>query len=124
MASAASPADAQRRLADNPFHVLGLRPDCARVDVEREGQKLLGMLELGLKSAATYMTPLGPQPRSAPRVRAAMAELRDPEKRLLHEFWARLPPRPEPPRPPAPPKPAQDLEPFTDAFAAHGWRRP
>jgi len=116
--------DPQRRLADNPFHVLGLRPDAARLDVEREGQKLLGMLELGLKTAATYMTPLGPQPRTADRVRVAMAELRSPDKRLLHEFWAVLPPRPEPPKPPPPPRPAHDLEPLADAFAVHGWQRP
>ncbi len=124
MAKAAAPGDPQRRLADNPFHVLGLRPDVSRVDVEREGQKLLGMLELGLKTAATYMTPLGPQVRTADKVRLAMSELRSPDKRLLHEFWAVLPPRPEPPRPPAPPRPEHDLEPFPDAFAAHGWRRP
>ncbi len=116
--------DAQRRLAENPFYVLGLRPGCGRLDVEREGQKLLGMLELGLKSAASYMTPLGPQPRSAEWVRTAMAELRNPDRRLLHEFWARLPPRPEPPKPPEPPRPEHDLEPFSDAFAAHGWRQP
>lgn len=120
----AGPADPQRRLADNPFYVLGLRPECGRLDVEREGQKLLGMLELGLKSAASYMTPLGPQPRSADKVRAAMAELRSPDRRLLHEFWALLPPKPEPPRPAPPPKPDHDLEPFAGAFAAHGWKRP
>ncbi len=124
MASKPAMADAQRRLVENPFYVLGLRPECGRLDVEREGQKLLGMLELRLKSAATYMSPLGPQPRSAERVRAAMAELRNPDRRLLHEFWARLPPRPEPPKPPEPPRPEHDLEPFSDAFAAHGWRRP
>lgn len=117
-------ADPDRRLADNPFHVLGLRPDAGRLDVEREGQKLLGMLELGLRAAATYMTPLGPQPRTADRVRVAMAELRSPDRRLLHEFWAALPPRPEPPKPPPPPRPAHDLEPLADAFAVHGWRRP
>ena len=54
----AAPADAQRRLAENPFYVLGLRPECGRLDVEREGQKLLGMLELGLKSAAVSYTHL------------------------------------------------------------------
>lgn len=124
MAGKPTMADAQRRLVENPFYVLGLRPECSRLDVEREGQKLLGMLELRLKSAAIYMTPLGPQPRSAERVRAAMAELRNPDRRLLHEFWARLPPRPEPPKPPEPPRPEHDLGRFSAAFAAHGWRRP
>jgi hypothetical protein len=116
--------DPQRRLADNPFYVLGLRPECGRLDVEREGTKLLGMLELGLKAAATYMTPLGPQARTADKVRQAMAELRSPDRRLLHEFWAILPPRPEPPKPPPPANSEPELAPFPEAFAAHGWRRP
>jgi hypothetical protein len=47
---AGKPEQQDDRFADNPFYVLGLRPDCARVDVEREGQKLLGMLGLGLKA--------------------------------------------------------------------------
>lgn len=81
----------RRRLADNPFHVLGLRPDCARAEVEREGQKLLAMLELGLSAARTYASPLGVHERSAEQVREAMAELRDPDRRLLHELWAGLP---------------------------------
>ena len=120
----AADGEAQRRLVDNPFHVLGLRPEAGRVEVEREGQKLLGMLELGLKAAGSYMTPLGPQTRTVDRVRGAMAALRDPEKRLLHEFWAALPPCPEPPRAPSLPRVEGDLEPFTGAFAAQGWRRP
>ena len=75
--------DGQRRLVDNPFHVLGLRPEAGRLEVEREGQKLLGMLELRLKAAATYMTPLGPQTRTADRVRVAMAELMPPSCSLI-----------------------------------------
>lgn len=82
---------AWRRLADNPFHVLGLRPDCGRADVEREGHKLLAMLELDLSAARTYASPLGTHARSPEQVREAMAELRDPERRLLHELWAGLP---------------------------------
>ncbi|MEZ4382574.1 MAG: hypothetical protein R3A79_14650 [Nannocystaceae bacterium] len=84
-------ADAPRRFADNPFLVLGVRPEQPRVEIEREGQKLLGMLELGLRSAATYMTPSGPRARTQEAVRAALAELRAPEKRLMHELWASLP---------------------------------
>ncbi len=80
------------RLAENPFYLLGLRPGCGRAEVEREGQKLLGMLELGLSAAAHYETPVGPRPRTADAIRRAMAELRDPQKRLVHELWARLPP--------------------------------
>lgn len=79
------------RIARNPFYVLGLPVDCSRAEVEREGQKLLGMLAVGLSAARSYDTPLGALPRTAEAVREAMAELRDPERRLMHEMWARLP---------------------------------
>lgn len=78
-------------LADNAFFVLGLAPECRAIEVETAGQKLLAMLAVGLAQAQTYMTPLGPQPRDAEKVRRAMAELRDPAKRLVHELWAQLP---------------------------------
>jgi hypothetical protein len=84
--------DPSRRIIDNPFYVLSLSPECTRAEVEREGQKLLGMLEIGLSAAKTYATPLGGCERSADKVREAMAELRDPERRLRHELWARLAP--------------------------------
>ena len=42
----------------------------------------------GLAEAAHYATPLGRRPRTAELVRAAVSELRDPERRLVHEFWA------------------------------------
>ena len=93
---------AGERFSENPFYILGLRPDCSRADLEREGQKLLAMLELKLEAARSYPTPLGPMPRTADLVRQAMAELRNPQRRLLHELWAELPPSPltgEPPRP-------------------------
>ncbi len=92
--------------SENPFYILGLRPDCSRADLEREGQKLLAMLELKLAAAGSYPTPLGPMPRTADLVRQAMAELRDPRRRLVHELWAQLPASPlpaEPPRPAGPP---------------------
>jgi hypothetical protein len=76
-------------LSDNPFFVLGLAPDVSRIEVEREAQKLLGMLELGFAGAATYATPLGPRARTAELVRAAVATLRDPYQRLVAELWAR-----------------------------------
>ncbi len=81
-------SDAAERLAENPFFVLGLAPDSAPREIEREAQKLLGMLELGLADAMTYATPLGPRPRTAERVRAAAAVLRDPRRRLVAELWA------------------------------------
>jgi hypothetical protein len=79
-----------QRFAANPFYVLGLRPECSRADVEREGQKLLGMLELELRGASEYRSPIGVHRRSPELVREAMAELRDPNRRLLHELWATL----------------------------------
>jgi hypothetical protein len=82
---------AKRRLADNPFYLLGLKPDATAIEVERQAQKLLGMLELQLADATTYHTPLGTFERDAEKVRHAAAELRDPAKRLVHELWAQLP---------------------------------
>ena len=106
------------KLAENPFFVLGVAPDASRIEVEREAQKLLGMLELGFAETATYATPLGPQPRTAELVRAAVAALRDPYQRLVAELWARHAPplrREPPPRPPPPPT-------RTGLRRALGWR--
>ena len=86
-------------IADNPFFVLGLSPDASRIEIEREAQKLLGMLELKFAGAETYQTPYGPQPRSDTLVRAAVAALRDPYQRLIAELWARHAPASVPSRP-------------------------
>jgi hypothetical protein len=91
---------------DNPFFVLGLAPDASRIEIEREAQKLLGMLELGFADAATYKTPVGPQPRTPEAVRAAVAALRDPYRRLVAELWARHAPEAVPEAQPAPSAPA------------------
>lgn len=79
------------RIAENPFYVLGLTPAVTRTELEREGNKLLSMLQLGLKEAKTYRSPVGEHPRTEEAVRAAMAELRDPKRRLVHELLAALP---------------------------------
>ncbi len=76
-------------LVENPFFVLGISPDASRIEIERETQKLLGMLELGFEAALTYATPMGPRERTPEMVRAAVAALRDPYQRLLAELWAR-----------------------------------
>jgi len=102
------------RLADNPFYVLGLRPGATRAEIETEGQKLLGMLALGLAAARTYATPVGPRPRTGDDVRRALAALRDPDRRVQAELWAQLEPEPIAPAP----APAG-----FDALAALGWRR-
>ena len=77
------------KIVENPFFVLGLSPDASRIEIEREAQKLLGMLELDFPAAKMYATPVGPQPRTAEAVRAAVAALRDPYQRLVAELWAR-----------------------------------
>jgi methylase of polypeptide subunit release factors len=99
--SGAPSAAAAAALAENPFFVLGVSPDASRIELEREAQKLLGMLELGFAEARAYPTPLGPRERTAEMVRAAVAQLRDPYRRLVAELWARhapaAAPAPEPP---------------------------
>src|SRR5512147_545269 len=82
------------RLADSPFFLLGLTPACSRIEVEREGQKLMGMLEVGMEEARHYPTPLGERERTVEQVRQAMADLRDPARRLGEELWAMLPAQP------------------------------
>ena len=94
-------------IADNPFFVLGVSPDASRIEIEREAQKLLGMLELDFIDAKTYDTPLGPQIRTAELVRAAVAALRDPYRRLVAELWARHAPAMRPTPPVAPPDPIE-----------------
>jgi hypothetical protein len=78
-------------IVENPFFVLGVEPGAARAVVEREGQKLLAMLEVGLAKAKTYETPLGVRVRTPELVRWALAELRQPDRRLVHELWAAAP---------------------------------
>jgi hypothetical protein len=106
------------RIEENPFFVLGVSADASRIEIEREAQKLLGMLELGFSEVHTYATPAGPQPRTSELVRAAVAALRDPYKRLVAELWARHAPPPvadvEPESPAEPPS--------TGLRRALGWR--
>ncbi len=103
---------------DNPFLVLGVSPDASRVEIEREAQKLLGMLELGFADAKSFKTPLGPRERTAEAVRAAVAALRDPYQRLLAELWARNAP---PVREAAPAREAPQTAP-TGLRRSLGWR--
>lgn len=103
---------------DNPFWVLDLPPETARVEVERTGQKLLAQLEIGVSAVKQYPTPSGPRPRTPEAVRAALAELRDPAKRILWELRAGLGPM-EPPELSAPP--ANLWPPWPDARVVLGW---
>jgi hypothetical protein len=106
-------------IADNPFFVLGLSPDASRIEIEREAQKLLGMLELDFQDAKTYQTPVGPQPRTPEAVRAAVAALRDPYRRLVAELWARNAP---PPRSVARPTTTTESVPRLGLRRKLGWR--
>lgn len=103
---------------DNPFFVLGLPADISRIEIEREAQKLLGMLELGFVEAKTYQTPLGTRPRTPELVRAAVAALRDPYRRLMAELWARHAP---PLRPVETVAEAEPGPPRTGLRRALGW---
>jgi hypothetical protein len=76
-------------LRENPFFVLGIPPEATRAEVERAGQRLLAEIAMKRAGALTYVTPLGVEERTADRVRLAIAELREPRKRLVHEIWAR-----------------------------------
>jgi hypothetical protein len=84
----------ERRFRENPFFILGLPHDAPQSDIEREGRKLLGQLELGVAAAKTYATPVGPQERTPDLVREALSALRDSSKRLTAEIWAKAMPKP------------------------------
>jgi hypothetical protein len=49
----------------------------------------LAELAAGLEGARRYATPFGARERTPELVRVAIAELRDPARRLGHEWWAR-----------------------------------
>ena len=79
---------ARDRIA-NPFFVLAVAPEAGAAEIERQGQRLLAELAAGLDGARRYPTPFGARERTPELVRAAIAELRDPARRLGHEWWAR-----------------------------------
>jgi hypothetical protein len=76
-----------RRHLNNPFWVLDLPVDASLEAVERKGELLLSMLAAGMAGAASFRTPLGLEERTPEMVREALAELRNPDQRLLHEWW-------------------------------------
>jgi hypothetical protein len=78
-----------RARLENPFLVLAVAPVAGGAEIERQGQRLLAELAAGLDGARRYPTPLGARERTPELVRAAIAELRDPARRLVHEWWAR-----------------------------------
>jgi hypothetical protein len=78
-----------RQRLENPFLVLEVAPAADSAAIERQGQRLLAELAAGLDGARRYPTPSGARERTPELVRAAIAELRDPARRLAHEWWAR-----------------------------------
>lgn len=76
-----------RRHLHNPFWVLDLPVHATAEDVERKGELLLSMLALGMAEATKFHTPLGLEERTPELVREALAELINPDQRLLHEWW-------------------------------------
>jgi hypothetical protein len=72
----------------NPFFVLEVDPQASRAEVERAGQRVLGLLAVGSVVIERYQTPFGPALRDADAVRQALAALRDPQERVFHELWA------------------------------------
>jgi hypothetical protein len=76
----------------NPFFVLEVATDATPTDVERAGQRLLALLTVGSTNVQTYPTPLGAATRDVEKVRQALAALRDPDQRVLHELWANVVP--------------------------------
>jgi hypothetical protein len=91
----------------NPFFVLEVSTQASRTEVERAGQKLLGLLVLGAAGADRYDTPFGPATRDADAVRRALAALRDPHERVMQELWAQV---------------ATGADSRADAPAAEGWQ--
>jgi hypothetical protein len=71
----------------NPFLILEL-PAAASPDVvERKGELLLSLLAAAVAGSGSYQSPFGPRERTPEMVREALAELRDPDRRLVHEWW-------------------------------------
>jgi len=111
----------------NPFFVLEVPTKASRSEVERSGQKLLLLLEMGNKSAQLCQTPLGPIERDADLVRGALSTLRDPEARAVWELWANTASasseQPASSEQDAIAAPGEAPRPWLDARRAVGWRR-
>ena len=110
------------RFVKNPLLILGLGAGSSPLEVERAGQKLLGLLSIGAKSAQFYETPWGPEPRDEHLIRTAVAALKDPSTRLRAELWLLEPGTPHAPDVVGD---SADRQPLAElAFRAVGWRLP
>jgi hypothetical protein len=79
----------RRQHLSNPFWVLELAVEATPMEAERQGAKILAMLAAALPGAERYGTPLGDGARTPEAVRQALAEIRDPDRRVRHEWWAK-----------------------------------
>jgi hypothetical protein len=91
MAAAADPEveNRWRSHVANAFWVLDLPPTASYAEAERQGAKLLAMIAAAIPGADRYSTPVGARPRTDDLVRQSLAEIRDPDRRSVHEWWAR-----------------------------------
>jgi hypothetical protein len=74
----------------NPYWVLELDAASTPGEIERQGRKILGLIELGAGKALRYECPLGTFERDATMVREAIALLRDPKRRARETCLVRL----------------------------------
>ena len=70
----------------NAFRITGLDVDSSLRDISRETEKLEMMIELGAVHPSEGIFPL-PDEASIHAVKSALQSLKDPEQRLLHEFF-------------------------------------
>lgn len=74
----------------NPYYVLGLGPDATPGEIEREGRKILALIDVGSPRGLKYECALGELDRDATLVRESIAVLRDPKARAKYACLARL----------------------------------
>ncbi len=108
--------------APNPFLVLELPVEASPREVDKQGQKWLAMLRLGMEAARQYSTPDGSvQPRDEAKVQWAMGELQDPVKRVCWELWATPAEAPAPPSPGEEPGVQHTTAPMPEARRLRWW---
>lgn len=105
-----------RHFTCDPFHVLQAPPTANRRELDGAAAELLAALARGVPGAHHYPTPLGERARDPDLVNAAADELRDRERRIVHEVWAKLPVRSRAVAPPTAPAP------WLGGERALGWR--
>lgn len=81
---AAPDASGLERVVCNPFYVLGLTPAARASDLSMRFASLRDRCDT--TAEVTFTTPLGPQPLTLNTLRWAAAELRDRDRRLIHEM--------------------------------------